>query len=62
MAALEGNVLKDITVMPGEWIGGTMAFEPPRKEDADGKARSYSIGLKIGEDTHVIEITQAPGE
>ncbi|MFC5068877.1 hypothetical protein [Flaviflagellibacter deserti] len=61
MAALEGNVLKDNTVMPGEWIGGTVTFEPPRKEYADGKAKSYSIGVKIGEDTHVIEITQAPG-
>lgn len=60
MAALEANVLKDNTVMPGEWIGGTVTFEAPRKEYAEGKAKTYSIAVKIGDETHVIEAVQAP--
>jgi hypothetical protein len=60
MAALEMDVLKDNTVMPGEWIGGTVTFEAPRKEFADGKSKSYSIAVKVGEETHFIEAVQAP--
>jgi hypothetical protein len=60
MMALEANVLKDNTVMPGEWIGGTVTFEAPRKEFAEGKAKSYSIAVQIGEETHIIEAVQAP--
>ena len=61
LGALEANVLKDNTVMPGEWIGGTVTFEAPRKEYADGKAKSYSIAVKVGDETHIIEAVQAPG-
>jgi hypothetical protein len=60
LASLEANVLKDNTVMPGEWIGGTVTFEAPRKEHADGKSKSYSIAVKIGDETHVVEAVQAP--
>jgi hypothetical protein len=60
MAALEADVLKDNTVMPGEWIGGTVTFETPSKEHADGKSKSYSIAVKVGDETHVIEAVQAP--
>lgn len=60
MAALETEVLKDNTVMPGEWIGGTVTFEAPRKEHAEGAVKTYSIAVKVGEETHVIEAIQAP--
>ena len=60
MASLEADVLKDNTVMPGEWIGGTVTFEAPRKEYANGKAKSYSIAVKVGDETHIVEAVQAP--
>lgn len=60
LASLEAEVLKDNTVMPGEWIGGTVTFEAPRKEHADGAAKTYSIAVKLGEETHIIEAIQTP--
>jgi hypothetical protein len=55
-------VLKDNTVLPGEWIGGTVTFEAPRKEFAVGPSKSYSIGIKVGDEMHVIEAVQSPAK
>lgn len=59
MAALEQNVLKDNTLMPGEWVGGQLHLSPPTNPPS-GSSKSYTIILNVGQDRHVIEIFQAP--
>ncbi len=58
MASLERNVLKDNTIMPGEWIGGQLHFAPPESEP--GQSKQYTISISIAGEVHEIEITQGP--
>jgi hypothetical protein len=52
---LERTVIKDDTLLPGEWYGGQLQFEPP-----NGSApKNYNITVQIGTDTHQINIVQA---
>lgn len=55
MAALEQQVLKDNTVMPGEWVGGQVHVAPP-VNDPDGKF--YVIRVVVGSDVHEIDVAQ----
>lgn len=55
MAALERGVIKDNTLLPGEWYGGQLHISPPTQTDA---AKQYSIALMIGGERHEIDITQ----
>lgn len=55
MATLEQQVLKDNTVMPGEWVGGQVHIAPPAN-DPDGKY--YRITLTVGSDVHEIDVAQ----
>jgi len=57
MADLERGVIKDNTLLPGEWYGGQLHFQP-LNSDADGPKR-YSITIVIGSDRHEIEISQS---
>jgi hypothetical protein len=57
LAILERDVMKDNTLMPGEWYGGTLHVQPPARGDADGP-RTYTIAMMIGSDRHEIEIVQ----
>jgi hypothetical protein len=57
MAALERGIIKDNTLLPGEWYGGQLVLQPPSTE-GDGP-KTYSIDLMVGTDRHEIEITQA---
>ena len=41
MAALEKMVIKDNTLMPGEWYGGQLHLAPPT--DKGGAQKSYTI-------------------
>lgn len=59
MAALEQNVLKDNTLMPGEWVGGQLHLSPPTNPPS-GSSKNYSIIINVGGDRHVIEVAQAP--
>lgn len=59
MAALEGSVFKDNTLLPGEWYGGQLHLSPPVNPPS-GHTKSYSIVITIGADRHVIEVAQAP--
>ena len=59
MMALEQEVLKDNTVMPREWIGGTLHLSPPTTPPS-GNRKSYSIIITLGADRHVIDIDQTP--
>ena len=56
MAGLEANVLKDNTLMPGEWIGGKVYFWPPT--DQSGAPKNYTISVTIAGETHEIQISQ----
>jgi hypothetical protein len=57
LASLERNVLKDNTIMPGEWVGGQLFFAPPQAEN--GQAKSYRILIRLGGDSHSIDIVQS---
>ena len=58
MAVLEQSVIKDNTLMPGEWYGGQLHLAPPT--DQAGGPKTYTIVITVGNDRHVIDITQAP--
>jgi hypothetical protein len=56
MAQLEQTVIKDNTLMPGEWYGGQLHLAPPT--DQSGAQKVYSIVIMVGNDRHVIEVAQ----
>jgi hypothetical protein len=56
MAQLEQAVIKDNTLMPGEWYGGQLHLAPPT--DQGGGQKAYSIVIIVGSDRHVIEVAQ----
>ena len=56
LGALEANVLKDNTIMPGEWVGGQVHLTPPVGEM--GSPKHYQIKVRIGADTHVLDVHQ----
>jgi hypothetical protein len=58
MASLERSVLKDNSIMPGEWIGGQLHFAPPESEG--GQSKQYTISISIGGEVHEIDVTQGP--
>lgn len=57
MAVLEQSVIKDNTLMPGEWYGGQLHIAPPVASDSGGP-KTYTIVITVGADRHVIDITQ----
>src|SRR5579871_2039973 len=58
MAVLEQSVIKDNTLMPGEWYGGQLHLAPPT--DQGGAAKHYTIVITVGGERHVIDISQGP--
>jgi hypothetical protein len=58
MAVLEQAVIKDNTLMPGEWYGGQLHLAPPT--DQEGSQKTYTIIITVGSDRHVIEVAQGP--
>ncbi|MET4798048.1 hypothetical protein [Bradyrhizobium sp. LB11.1] len=59
MAVLEQAVIKDNTLMPGEWYGGQLHLAPPVASDGGGP-KTYTIVITVGSDRHVIDIAQGP--
>jgi hypothetical protein len=59
MAALERDVLKDDTLLPGEWYGGTLSLQPPAQPESDSGPKTYSIAMTVGPDRHVIDVVQS---
>jgi hypothetical protein len=57
MAALEQSVIKDNTLMPGEWYGGQLHVAPPT-DQGDGGPKSYTIVITVGTDRHVVDVSQ----
>src|SRR3954470_10292747 len=58
MAQLEQAVIKDNTLLPGEWYGGQLHLAPPAEQPNGAKV--YSIVIVVGADRHVVEVTQGP--
>ncbi|WP_028346071.1 hypothetical protein [Bradyrhizobium murdochi] len=58
MAMLEQAVIKDNTLMPGEWYGGQLHLAPPT--DQAGGQKTYTIVITVGNERHVISVAQAP--
>jgi hypothetical protein len=58
MAVLEQAVIKDNTLMPGEWYGGQLHLAPPT--DQAGGQKTYTIVITVGTDRHVIDVAQGP--
>lgn len=55
LTALEQQVLKDNTIMPGEWVGGQVHISPPAKTE---KGKDYRITVVVGSDVHLIDVSQ----
>src|SRR5690348_2448010 len=64
LATLERSVIKDNTLMPGEWYGGQLHIQPLISEGASGP-KTYQIVVNVGPNRHEINIAQgsapAPG-
>jgi hypothetical protein len=58
LAALERKVIKDNTLMPGEWYGGTLHVAPPAEASSGAGPKRYSIALTVGPDRHEIDVVQ----
>jgi hypothetical protein len=56
---LERSVMKDNTLLPGEWYGGQLHLQP-LAQSVDTK--SYKIVLTVGADRHEIEIMQGSAQ
>ncbi len=59
LAQLEGTVIKDNTLLPGEWYGGQLHFKKPSKFEGDSGVKTYSISIRVGSDVHHIKIIQS---
>lgn len=59
MAQLERAVIKDDTLLPGEWYGGQLHIQPLISEQGSNKL--YSIAIRVGTDRHEFQISQGPG-
>jgi len=55
MAVLERSVIKDNTLLPGEWYGGQLHIAPLVSQDG---AKTYTIIVTVGSDRHEIRISQ----
>lgn len=60
IARFEEVVMKDHTVMPGEWFGGQLHVQAPSDIPADQTA-TYRVTIRLGPDTHAFDVVQTPG-
>jgi hypothetical protein len=60
LATLEKSVIKDDTLLPGEWYGGLLVLQPLASSESRNPPKTYSIALLVGQDRHQIDITQSP--
>jgi hypothetical protein len=56
LAGLENSVVKDNTLLPGEWYGGQLFLQPLIPDGA--KKKVYQIVLLVGSDRHEIDVVQ----
>jgi hypothetical protein len=55
MTTLERAVIKDNTLMPGEWYGGQLHIAPLVSQDG---SKVYTVSVSVGSDRHEIQIAQ----
>jgi hypothetical protein len=56
MAALEQGVIKDNTLLPGEWHGGQLHIQPLVNDEEGPK--TYTISVLVGSERHEIDVSQ----
>lgn len=56
LAQLQDTILKDNTVLPGEWYGGTIVLDVPEK--SDNGSSTYTISVRFGGETHEFQVSQ----
>ncbi|MDO9413076.1 MAG: hypothetical protein Q7T81_10935 [Pseudolabrys sp.] len=56
LAMLEQGVIKDNTLMPGEWYGGQLHIAPLASDE--GPAKNYTIAVVVGGERHEINVAQ----
>lgn len=59
MAVLEQSVIKDNTLLPGEWYGGQLHISPPSSDGGSGGPKTYIVSLMVGADRHDVEVVQS---
>lgn len=59
LANLEQGVIKDNTLMPGEWYGGQLHLAPP-VDGAGATSKTYVLTLTVGNERHMIDVSQGP--
>jgi hypothetical protein len=57
LGELQNTILKDNTVLPGEWVGGIVVLDRPPKA-ADGVSR-YQIDVRFGGELYSFAVNQA---
>lgn len=60
MLSLEQNVIKDNTLLPGEWVGGQLHLSAPATPASGAVRKSYTMTMMVGAERHVINVQQAP--
>ena len=55
LANLERAVIKDNTVMPGEWVGGQLHLSPLATDEG---GKNYTITVLVGTERHEISVVQ----
>jgi hypothetical protein len=60
LAQLQATIIKDHTLMPGEWHGGVVVIDPPQK--TDGGVAEYSISLTFAGERHTFLVKQQTRE
>jgi hypothetical protein len=58
LARLQQTIIKDHTLMPGEWFGGLVVLDTPKKSES-GLAE-YLITIDLGGEAHTFRVRQTP--
>jgi hypothetical protein len=56
LAVLESTIIKDHTLLPGEWFGGTIVLDAPQKSEA-GRAE-YLVTIPVAGEEHTFRVAQ----
>lgn len=59
LGMLEQGVIKDNTLMPGEWYGGQLHIAPLASDETN---KTYTISVFVGSERHDIQIAQGPAK
>ncbi len=57
LAMLESSIIKDHTLLPGEWFGGSIVLDPPSKSET-GRAE-YLLTIRLSGEDHTFRVAQS---